>query len=153
MAGDARKALAYKFEPLAVTVERGRLAFFARASGQRDPVYADLDAARAAGHPDLPVPPSFYFSLEMERPDPLGWLTALGIDLRRVLHGEQSFTYHAMAHAGDVLMLRSRITDVAAKKGGTLDLLTKQTSVTRGGQPVTEAVSVIIVRNAAAGEG
>ena len=151
MAVDARNALAYRFEPLVVTAERGRLAFFAQATGQPDPVYADLAAAQTAGHPDLPIPPSFYFSLELERPDPFGWLTALDVDLRRVLHGEQSFTYHAMAHAGDVLTLRSRITGVAAKKGGALELLTKQTSVTRDAQPVAEAVSVIVVRNPEAG--
>jgi acyl dehydratase len=147
VAVDARQALAYEFEPLVVTAERGRLAFFARATGQPDPVYADLAAAKRAGHPDLPIPPSFYFSLELERPDPFGWLTALDVDLRRVLHGEQSFTFHAMAHAGDVLTLRSRVTDVAVKKGGALELLTKETSVTRGARPIAEAVSVIVVRN------
>jgi acyl dehydratase len=152
MAVDVHKAMAYRFEPVVVTAERGRLAFFAKATGQSGPVYTDLDAARAAGHPDLPVPPSFYFSLELERPDPFGWLAALGIDVRRVLHGEQSFTYHAMAHAGDTLTLRSRIVDVAVKKGGVLELLTKQTSVARGSQPIAEAVSVIVVRNPETGK-
>ncbi len=121
MAVDVHKAMAYRFEPVVVTAERGRLAFFAKATGQSDPVYTDLDAARATGHPDLPVPPSFYFSLELERPDPFGWLAALAIDVRRVLHGEQSFTYHAMAHAGDTLTLRSRIVDVTVKKGAPLN--------------------------------
>ncbi len=144
---DAEKALAQECEPLVVTAERGRLAFFAQATGQSDPVYADVGVARAAGHRDLPVPPSFYFSLELERPDPFGWLAALGIDLRRVLHGEQSFTYHAMAYAGDTLTLRSRIVDVSVRKGGALELLTRQTSVTRGAEPVAEAVSVIVVRH------
>lgn len=151
MTVDAAQALAREFEPLVLTAERGRLAFFAQATGQADPVYLDLGAARAAGHPDLPIPPSFYFSLELERPDPFGWLTALGVDLRRVLHGEQSFAYHATAHAGDVLTLSTRITDVTVKKGGALELLTKQTSVTRGGQPIAEATAVIIVRHPADG--
>lgn len=149
---DVRRALAYQFKPLIVTAERGRLALFAAATGQRDPVYTDLDAAKAAGHPDLPIPPSFYFSLESERPDPLDWLTELGIDLRGVLHSEQSFTYHAMAHAGDIFTLSSRIADVSAKKGGAVQLLTKQTNVTRDGQLVAEVVSVIIVRNVVASE-
>jgi acyl dehydratase len=105
---DARQATASRFEPLAVTVARDRLVFFAEATGQRDPVYRDLDAAKAAGHPDLPIPPSFYFSLELEYPDAFGWLTALGVDLRHVLHGEQSFTYHALAHAGDTLTCSPR---------------------------------------------
>ncbi|MEV4939721.1 MaoC family dehydratase N-terminal domain-containing protein [Streptomyces zaomyceticus] len=147
MAIDADAALAYRFEPQVVTVERGRLAFFAKATGQRNPVYFDLDAARAAGHPDLPVPPSFPFSLELERPDPFDWLTALGVDLRTVLHGEQSFTYHATAYAGDVLTLRSRVVDLTVKKNGALEVLSKSTTVTRGAQPVAEAVSVIVVRN------
>jgi N-terminal half of MaoC dehydratase len=148
---DAGQAMALAFEPVVVTAARDRLAFFAKATGQRDPVYSDLDAAKAAGHPDVPVPPSFFFGLELERPDPFGWLAALGVDLRRVLHGEQSFAYHASAHAGDVLTLTSRITDVAVKKGGALELLTKKTGVTRDGQPIAEAVSVIVVRYPAAG--
>ncbi|MFD7460486.1 MULTISPECIES: MaoC family dehydratase N-terminal domain-containing protein [unclassified Streptomyces] len=147
MAIDADAALAYRFEPQVVTVERGRLAFFAKATGQRDPVYSDLDAAQAAGHPDLPVPPSFYFSLELERPDPFDYLTALGVDLRRILHGEQSFTYHAMAYAGDRLTLRSRVVDLTVKKKGALEVLTKSTSVLRDDQMVAEAVTVIVVRN------
>ena len=146
------KALAYRFEPLVVAAGRDRLAFFAKATGQTDPVYYDPDAAKAAGHPDLPIPPSFYFSLELERPDPFAWMTALGIDLSRILHGEQSFTYHAMAHAGDSLVLRSRIVDVVVKKQGALELLTKETSVTRDEQPIAEVSTLIAVLNPAESE-
>jgi acyl dehydratase len=52
-----------------------------------------------------------------------------------------------MAHAGDTLTLTSRVVDVAVKKGGALELLTKETSVTRDGQPIADAITVIIVRN------
>ncbi len=148
---DAGQATSHRFEPLVVTTARERLAFFAEATGQRDPVYRDLAAARAAGHPDLPIPPSYYFSLELEQPDPFGWLAALGVDLRLVLHGEQSFSYHAMAYAGDTLTLHPRVVDVAVKKGGALELLTKRTDVRRGTEPIAEAVSVIVVRHPEAG--
>lgn len=40
-----------------LTVERARLRFFAKAIGETDPVYTDVDAAKAAGHPDIPAPP------------------------------------------------------------------------------------------------
>lgn len=146
---DAAMAKALEFEPLTVPVERGRLGFLARATGQRDPVYFDLDAAKAAGHPDLPVPPTFYFSLELEAPNPLGYLDELGIDLRRILHGEQSFTYHATAYAGDTLRLERRIVDVYDKRGGALEFLVKQTEISRDGQPIGQARSVIVVRNPA----
>src|SRR5213076_1850421 len=43
-----------------VDVEKGRLRFFAKAIGESDPVYTDESAARDAGHPTLPVPPTFF---------------------------------------------------------------------------------------------
>jgi acyl dehydratase len=113
-----------------LVVTRSRLRAFARATGQHDPRYTDVDAAKQAGHRDLPVPPTFFFSIELESPDPFGFLTGLGIDLRAVLHGEQEFTYHRMAYAGDELSTRSRITDVYEKKGGALQFVVRETTVT-----------------------
>jgi acyl dehydratase len=144
---DREQALAVELEPITVDVERGRLAFFARVTGQADPVYSELDAAKAAGHPDLPVPPTFFFSLELEAPNQFGYLESLGVDLRRVLHGEQAFTYHAVVHAGDTVVLRPRIVDAFSKKGGALDFLVKQTVISRGGEPVAEALATIVVQN------
>src|ERR1700722_19212787 len=51
-------------------VEKGRLRFFAKATGQKDAIYVDEAAARAAGFPTLPAPPTFFFCLESEVPDP-----------------------------------------------------------------------------------
>src|SRR5699024_5359797 len=79
MALDAAEAKAVSFDPFTMTIERGRLMFFATATGQMDPTYVDLGRAQRAGHRDLPVPPSFFFSAELEQPDPFGWLVALGV--------------------------------------------------------------------------
>jgi acyl dehydratase len=147
MAIDAGKARAYQFDPIVVPVERGRLALFARVTGQADPVYSDLAAARAAGHPDLPVPPTFFFGLELEMPAPFGYLVELGIDLRQVLHGRQTFRYHALAHAGDTLTLTSRITDVVSRPGRGLEFLVRQTDITRDDALITQASSTIVVRH------
>jgi acyl dehydratase len=150
---DREKALEYPFAPLAVTIDRARLVFFAKATGQRDPVYSDLEAARRRGYPDLPIPPSFSFSLDLERPEPLGWLSDLGADLADVLHGEQSFTHHAMAFAGQLLTLESMVTDLQSRKGGELQIITRQTRITRAGEPITDAISAIVVRNRTAAAG
>jgi acyl dehydratase len=149
---DADTARAIQFAPLEVNVERGRLRFYAKATGQTDPVYLDVDAARAAGHRDLPVPPTFFFSLGLETADPFGFLDRLGIDLRLVLHGEQSFTYHRLAHAGDRLTLTERIVDVYTKRGGALEFVVKQTDITRDGQPVAQTRSVIVIRRPEVGK-
>ncbi|TDC54258.1 MaoC family dehydratase [Actinomadura sp. KC345] len=133
-------------------VERGRLRLFAKATGQTDPVYHDVEAARAAGHPDLPVPPTFFCALQNERPDPFDWLTAIGVDLGDVLHGEQGFTYHSMAHAGDVLTARGRIEDVYSKKGGALQFIARTTVVGNdAGDRVAKLSDLVVVRGEGAG--
>lgn len=133
---------------ISATMERGRLRAFAKATGQNEPTYVDLDAATAAGHRDLPVPPSFLFGIELEAPDPFEWLAELGVDLRFVLHGEQRFEYHRMAYAGEELTATSRIEDVYSKRGGALDFIVKKTAVTdTDGGPVADLTTVIVVRN------
>ena len=145
---DREQALRHVIAPLPFDVERGRLRFFARTIGLTDPVYLDVEAARRAGHRDLPVPPTFLGnSLELELPNPLGWLAELGGDLTKTTHAEQGFTYHAMAYANDQLVLRRRIVDVYTKKGGALEFVVKQTDVMRGDETLIEVRFVIVLRH------
>lgn len=131
-----------------VAVESGRLRFFAKATGQRDPIYSDEAAARAAGHRGLPVPPTFLFCLEMEAPNPAAMRELLGIDIARVLHGEQQFSYLGMAHAGDVLRFEPRIADIYDKKNGALEFVVRDTRVSKqNGEAVAELRCVTVVRN------
>lgn len=128
-------------------ITRSRLLLFAKATGQTDPVFVDVEAARAAGHPDLPVPPTFYAGVEWEMPDPLAWMVDLGIDLRALLHGGQEFTYHALAHAGDELSASSIITDVYEKKGGALTFLISETPIINQNEDKIVTIrSTIVVR-------
>ncbi len=130
-----------------VTAEAGQLRFFAKATGETNPIYLDESAARDAGHPGLPLPPTFLFSLEIKQPAS-GWRQEMGIQPSRILHGEQSFTYHRMAYAGDVLRFESRISDIYDKKGGALDFVVRETRVTnQDGEHVADLRSVLVQRN------
>ncbi|RDI60523.1 MaoC family dehydratase N-terminal domain-containing protein [Nocardia pseudobrasiliensis] len=131
-----------------VAAERGRLRFFADATGQHDPVYRDLDAARAAGHPDLPIPPTFLFCMEMDRPDPdQNVVRVLGIDPLTILHGEQQFFFHRLAYAGEPLTFSSSVSDYYEKKGGALKFVVRTTAVTRDGAPIACLRATTIVRD------
>ena len=144
-----RQYIGHTLPAFEVLVEAGRLRFFAKATGQTDPVYQDDAAARAAGHPALPVPPTFLFCLEMESPDPAAIRNLLGMDYRRLLHGEQGFTYHRMAYAGDVLRFEQRIADIYDKKGGALEFVERITHITnQRGEPVADLRAVTVLRNA-----
>ena len=133
--------------PFAAVIERGRLRFFAEAIGETDPVYTDLDVAHSAGYPDLPVPPTFLFGLKLDAPNPFGWMTDLGVDMRFVLHGSQRFEYSALAFAGDTVSFGPRISDLYDKRGGALEFLTLDTAVTRGGELIATLTETIVVRH------
>jgi acyl dehydratase len=143
---DPRSVIGRELPAFTVTAERSRLILFAHVIGEEDPVYTDVAAARAAGHPDLPLPPTFLFSLDLERPDPRAVLQDLDVDMRQVLHGEQAFSYHRLAYAGQELRFASRIADYYEKKGGALRLLVRRTDVTHRGDPVAELANTLVVR-------
>ena len=143
-----RRHIGHQLPPFQVEVEKGRLRFFAKATGQTDPVYIDEAAARDAGHPGLPVPPTFLFCLEMEAPNPAAIRELLGMDYRSLLHGEQGFSYHAMAYAGDTLTFRQHIEDIYDKKNGALEFVVRKTRVSnQRDELVAELRCVTVVRN------
>lgn len=142
-----RRYIGHTMPVFSVPVEAGRLQFFAKATGQTDPAYSDEAAARAAGHPALPVPPTFLFCLEMASPDPAAIRNLLGLDYTRLLHGEQAFIYHAMAYAGDVLQFSQRIEDIYDKKKGALEFVVRKTQVTnQHGALIAELRGVTVLR-------
>ena len=143
-----RKYIGLDLPPYTVEVEKGRLRFFAKAIGEHNPIYTDENAARAAGYRSIPIPPTFLFSLENEQPDPFGYLTAMGVDMRKVLHGEQQFTYYAPVCAGDRLTFAPRIADIYEKKGGALEFVVRETVVRdTNGAAVARTRCVIVVRH------
>ena len=140
--------IGHELDAFEVAVEAGRLRLFSKATHQPDPVYFDEKAARAAGHPALPVPLSFLFCLEMDGPNPSAMRDLLGLDFRSLLHGEQGFIYHRMAYAGDVLRFEPRIDNIYAKKGGALEFIERSTRVTnQRGEAVAELKFVLVVRH------
>jgi acyl dehydratase len=129
------------------TAPASQLKFFAKATGETRPVYTDEAAAHDAGHPALPLPPTFLFSLELTAP-PSNWRDDVGIRLDRILHGEQSFDYHRMAYAGDTLHFVTRIADIYDKKQGALSFVVRETRVTnQDGAHVADLRSVLAHRN------
>ena len=91
----------------------------------------DAKAAQAAGYAATPVPPTYLFCLEMmDAEQAFEFITVIGVDIGRLLHGEQRFTYRAPVVVGDTLMFQPRIVSVADKKGGAMTLVGIETKVT-----------------------
>lgn len=144
-----QSAVGRSFAPVTARVEPGRLRYFLNTLAEQNPVYRDEQAARAHGYAGTPVPPTYLFCLEMmDNERPFEFLTELKIDLARVLHGEQRFTYHAPVVVGDTLTFKSRVTGVTDKKGGAMTMVAVETEVTnQDGVRVADTARTIVVRN------
>lgn len=126
-----------------MAVERGKIREFARATKSLDPAYLEEP---------LPVsPPTFLTTSSFwQQPGDAGSMAKLGLDLHRVLHGEQEYVFHGPPpRAGTELIGETRIGDIydkEGKRGGTMTFVTMVTEfkdkVT--GALVAEAKSTII---------
>lgn len=122
--------------PVSVTVERGRLRFFAQVLGEKDWLFTDVDAARAHGHPDIAAPPSFYMVIEAladeerRRRGEQGAVALVGCDFRYLLHGDEHYSYEGLIYAGDEVTLTTRVVDFYDKKGGLMEFVTFESLVT-----------------------
>lgn len=144
-----QSAVGRRFAPVTARVEAGRLRYFFDTIGERNPVFRDPQAAKAAGYTGQPIPPTYLFCLEMmDAERPFEFLEELDIDLGRILHGEQRFAYHTPVVVGDTLTFRSRVIDVTDKKNGALTFVTVETKITnQAGLHVADAARTIVVRN------
>jgi acyl dehydratase len=152
MAIDRDRHVGVVSEPRTVEIEKGFLKFFAKATGESNPIYFDEEAARAAGHPAIPAPPTYLFSLALGAPAKRGEVldveNGIGVDMRHILHGEQKFAYHRPVHAGDRLTLTTTTSDIYSKKGGALDFVVQDTrAVNDAGELCVEMTVVTVVRN------
>lgn len=99
-------------------VERGKVREFALAVGEDNPIFFDVDAARAHGLPDIVAPPTFTVTQiwqvsREQREEQLG----ADLDYERVLHGEQEFEYQRLPFAGEILRGTMRISKDFTKQG------------------------------------
>lgn len=145
-----RKFIGLDSEVRIVDVEKGQVAFFARCIGETDPIYFNEDAAQAQGYPAIPVPPTFGFSLKLLAPaDDLDW-PVLGVDIDRVLHGEEHFIYHGPIFVGDRLRMKTTISDIYEKKDGALEFVVQDTVARNQNDVIVlESRTVAVVRNRA----
>jgi acyl dehydratase len=126
-------------------VGREKIAEFAAAIGSEDPAHRDPEAARALGYRDVIAPPTFPIILAMRTEGAVVEDPEAGIDYSRVVHGEEKFTHHRPVVAGDRLVATLHV-DGVRQAGGHGMVTTRVEIATEAGEPVSTAVSTIVVR-------
>jgi acyl dehydratase len=134
--------------PYPVTIERGRIKDFARAIGDLNPFYLDDAVGRASEWGDVIAPPTFATTFRDEGGS-AAFLKELGVDISRILHGEQEFEIHRQMRPGETYLCRSKVVDITEKSGrsGAMAFITRETTVTDdANEIVATSRSVTVVR-------
>ena len=128
-------------------VSRVKIADFAEAIGDPNPLYTDAAAAKAAGYPDVIAPPTFPIVITMAASGAAIGDPGLGLNYAMVVHGEQRFTYVRPIRAGDALSVVVTVESVRSVAGNDI-VSTKGDVSTVDGDPVLTTYSTLVVRGA-----
>lgn len=139
------------FPPFTIEVERCKIHELALAIGDNNPIYHSREAAQAADYKDVPLFPT--------APTMFGFwgnthsgseLAKVGINVMRILHGEEEFEYLAPIYPHDILTGVTTIVDGKnrqGKDGSSMDILMTETRYTnQDKQHVLNTRTTIVVR-------
>jgi hypothetical protein len=128
--------------PWELVVERGKIAEFAEAMLCDDPSFRG---------PDAIIPPTFLTTAG--RWAPAGVRVDVGFDRKRLLHGEQEYTFHGdLPAAGEVLTAQEKVVDrysKPGKRGGTMRFATVVTEYRDGGGALVAEARATFIETAA----
>ncbi len=146
-----KSKIGHSFPPFTIEVERGKIRELALAIGDNNPIYQSREAAQAAGYPDVPLYPTAPTIFNFWGNSKMGeQLVGLGINVMRILHGEEEYEYLAPINAGDTLTGVTTIIDGKSRQGrdgSSMDIVTLEIRYTnQHNQPVLNAREVIVVR-------
>lgn len=136
-------------DEIAFTVERGKVAEFARSTYTQDPVHTDQRAATEAGFGSQPATGTHVVVAGHHR-DQRAVVARLGLELSRIVVGSAKWEYERPLLVGDNLTgIRMVIGDETkeGKRGGSMRIITLETEFRdENGLPVSRQQETLIER-------
>src|SRR5581483_5557947 len=129
-----KSKLGHSFAPFTIEVERCKIHELTLAIGDDNPIYHSRKAAEEAGYKDVPLFPTaptifnFWGNTQLG-----GQLVSVGIEVMRILHGEEEYEYLAPVYPGDTLTGVTTIAEGKSRQGrdgSSMDILTTETRYT-----------------------
>jgi acyl dehydratase len=140
------------FAPFTYEVSRNKVHELTTAIGDSNPIYHSREAAQEEGFSDVPISPTsptMFGNWSNNRRH--SGLAEIGIDVSRILHGEEEYEYIAPIYPNDVLTGTITLVDGKTRPGSgghTLDILTTETRyVNQHNQHVLSTRTTVVVRN------
>jgi acyl dehydratase len=146
-----KSKIGQSFAPFTIEVQRNKIHELTTAIGDDNPIYHSREAAQAAGFPDVPISPTtptmFSFWGNRQRG---ASLADVGINVARILHGEEEYEYLAPIYPNDTLTGTTTLVDGKTRQGSgghSMDILTMETRyVNQRDELVLKSRTTIVVR-------
>ena len=110
-------AVGKAFPPTTYAVGREKVREYALATGETEPLHLDVQAARAAGFPDLVAPPMFCVVYAASAIWPAVVDPEVGIDFSLMVHGGQEFRWGPLVVAGDEIETSVSVAEITERGG------------------------------------
>lgn len=118
-----RSFIGLEMGPFDAALEKGQMELFAKALGEKRSIYCDESVAQAKGFPSIVALPTYLIRLGTRDELTYGLFDKLGIDLAKLLHGEQEFILERPLCAGETLRGVKNVVDIFDKKDGALEFV------------------------------
>lgn len=110
-------AIGKTYPAVVYAVGREKVREYAYAVGETNPLYLDVEAARAAGHADVVAPPMFAVVYSGRAVTPALFDPEVGITFANMLHAGQEFAWGPLVVAGDEITTTTEVKDISERGG------------------------------------
>jgi acyl dehydratase len=138
-------AIGKSYPPSTYAVGREKIREYASAVGETNPLYFDVDAARAAGYADVVAPPMFAVVYGGRSVGPAIFDPEVGINFAMMVHAGQEFVWGPVVVAGDEIETTVTVKDIS-DRGGMAFFVFESVSDNQRGETVCTGTWTQIVR-------
>jgi acyl dehydratase len=139
------EAIGKAYPAVTYAVGREKIREYAAAVGETDPLYHDVEAARAAGYADVVAPPMFAVVYAGRSVIPALFDPDLEINFAMLVHGAQEFRWGPLVVAGDEITTTAEVAEVS-ERGGLGFYVFRSVSENQSGETVCLGTWTNIVR-------
>jgi acyl dehydratase len=137
-------AIGKTYPPVTYAVGREKIREYARAVGETNPLYLDVEAARSAGYPDVVAPPMFAVVYSSPAITPGMLDPELAINFARVVHGAQELVWGPLVIAGDEIVTTATVKDLSERRGMSFYVFEAASDNQRGERVCTGTWTIIV---------
>ncbi len=109
------EAVGKSYPSTTYAVGREKIREYAHAVGESNPLYLDVEAARAAGHADVVAPPMFAVVFSAPAVAPGMFDPEVGINFAMMVHGGQEFEWGPLVVAGDEITTTASVKSISER--------------------------------------